>query len=311
MALENVSIEERFRRLCIAQWHYARTHPRVGDETQHMLAQLPPERFVRDVAPPMRRYIRFYVSSHLATHEQADDRIWRILSREGLERLCIVLAGVFTLSALALYNGASVFDLIRLFTLIFMGFGPALLLRTLLVKTNVITGIQNTLIKKIFHLDNRDWKVGVVLGSIRDLYSLTHATDERLTKNKDIIKEVLKFLLQTKEGRKENFTHDFTRRTEEIQTDILLRFFDEIALPRLKSQLEELLEASMRALALLHELLSSLVSKWTSVSTPHESRQVARSFGGIASEVATLANLIMSLALISADRTPSWSYGLR
>jgi hypothetical protein len=76
------------------------------------------------------------------------------------------------------------------------------------------------------------------------------------------------------------------------------------AIPLRLAKLKAIAKGSREAVQALAALIVKLCLTYASV--PKEDGLVARSFGGIASEVAVLANLITSLTL-DADRIPSWS----
>lgn len=80
---------------------------------------------------------------------------------------------------------------------------------------------------------------------------------------------------------------------------IIIEFVDRVALPAWRAKIHAIIQRSRELLRQRHEALSRLIARLSSTSLAFSFqgyRLFARSYGGIASEVAVLSNLIVSLA---------------
>jgi hypothetical protein len=88
------------------------------------------------------------------------------------------------------------------------------------------------------------------------------------------------------------------------KNEILERFFKDFTLPFLRFKLRKIIEETKKMIERLQEMIVSIIAKLYSESSSRKDMQSCRSFGGIASEISMLSDLIASLAL-SETRTTS------
>jgi hypothetical protein len=271
MARESIETKEQFRRLVIGLWHISCAKPRESDDSMQMLRQLNASRFVRDVALPLKKGMCSHAKECFATYGTVDTYAYDALVKYARLGLLIFVPASYLFVLLC----PPVIP-IHSWTFVFTVIVVLHIARYIILSKDLRNslGFIGNILKKCFFINK---KLGYDLDEykrnlLNTVFKIIYLTgkDKEHCKLIDIINVIYRLFLTRRAYREKYFLHELYHGLNERIVPTTINFLSQMVMPVWQSMMKELLEASVRALALLHHLLCSRVSKFVRGLTSRE-----------------------------------------